>query len=59
VGVQHNAVEGDKEEKYEFGRFNFYFWHQASSANTVGTEFIWNLKQTEKKEPPVEIKFGL
>jgi len=59
VGVQHSSLDDKKGKLEPYRKFNFYFWHQASSADTVGTEFIWNWSQTAKKEPPVEIKLGV
>lgn len=48
VGVKHESTVKDK---FEFGKFLFYFHHFASQAQTIGTEFSldWQKKAIEAR----------
>jgi hypothetical protein len=52
VGFKHESAKDLP--KYSPGKYFFYFYHQASAVNTVGTEFVldWQKKV-------IETKFGL
>lgn len=52
VGVKHESTKDAKE--YQLGKFFFYFFHQASAINTIGTEF-----SLDYQKKVVEARMGL
>lgn len=49
IGLKHETVAN--KEELAFGKFFLYFYHAASSTNTVGTEFLlnWESKRMEAR----------
>jgi len=55
VSFRHESVN---KKKMELGKFYLYFFHCASSANTIGTEFMFDWQKRGNKGA-VEAKVGI